>query len=123
MIQLEILRIPSSPNELLGQHWRYRKRNCDLWQKEIWYALITAGYSPQRIPYPRAKVTIHRKSHGELDPDNLVASVKPILDALRYACVLVDDSPKHLELIVTQARTPRASAPCTSIEIRPLEAA
>jgi hypothetical protein len=123
VIKLEIPRIPPSPNDLLGMHWRYRKKNCDLWQKEVWYALITAGYSPQRIPYPRAKVCIHRQSHGELDPDNLVACVKPILDALRYAHVLVDDSSKHLELVVTQARTPRASAPCTLIEIRPLEAA
>jgi len=123
MITLDIPRIPVSPNALLGFHWRYRKQNCDLWQKEIWYALISAGYSPQHLPYPRAKITICRQSHCSLDPDNLVASVKPIIDALRYARVLVDDSAKHLELVVTQTRERRSVAPRTLIEIQPLEVA
>ncbi len=122
MIHLEIPRIPPSPNELLGFHWRHRKRNSDTWHKEIVYALLTAGYPLQRLPYERAKVTIHRQSRGELDPDNLIGSVKVILDSLRYAHVLVDDSPKHLELVVTQSRDHRVT-PFTRIQIQPLEAA
>jgi hypothetical protein len=121
MITLEIPRIPPSPNALLGFHWRHRHRNSAVWQKEIVYALLTSGQPLQRLPYERARVTIHRQSRGELDPDNLVASTKPILDALRYARVLVDDSPKHLELVVTQARDHRVT-PFTRIQIQPLEA-
>lgn len=122
MIRLRISRVPASPNELLGFHWRYRKKNCDLWQREVYYALVQAGHR-NLIPYGRAQVSIDRHSHGELDPDNLIGSVKPILDALRYAHVLVDDSPAHLVLKVTQRRCPRKAAPQTLIEIQPLEAA
>ena len=119
MITLEIPRIPPSPNTLLGTHWRYRHKNSALWQKEVWYALITAGYSPQRTPYPKARVTINRRSRQQLDPDNLVGCVKPVIDALRYAHVLLDDSPNHIELVVTQTRD-RSLNPRTLIEIQPL---
>ena len=121
MIKLTIPRVPPSPNELLGFHWRYRKKNCDLWQREVFYALLQEGHR-NPVPYGRAKVTIDRHSHGELDPDNLVGCVKPIIDALRYAYVLVDDSPAHLVLTVTQQRCPRRVGPKTLIEIQPLEA-
>lgn len=120
MITLDIPRIPASPNQLLGAHWRHRHRNSQTWQDEIWFALHQAGYSTQRTPYARARVTIDRRSRGELDPDNLVGSVKPVIDALRYAHVLVDDSPKHLELVVTQLRDHRVP-PRTLITIQALE--
>lgn len=119
MITLEIPRVPPSPNNLLGSHWRYRAKNSELWRTEIAVAVHQAGGPPAK-PYPRAKVTIDRRSRGELDPDNLVGSVKPVLDGLRYARVLVDDTPKHLELVVTQSRTCR-NRPRTLIEIQPLE--
>ena len=114
---LEIPRIPPSPNYLLSKHWRYRHRNSQLWKHEIGVALYQAGYR-DRIPYPKAKVNIERRSRGGrgLDPDNLVGSVKPVLDGLRYAQVLLDDSPDHIELTVTQSRGPAL----TRIHIEPI---
>jgi len=119
MIVLEIPRVPETPNNFLGFHWRHRQRNSALWQQEISYALV--GRRPPE-PYAKARVSIERCSRGEMDPDNLVACVKPIIDALRYACVLVDDSPKHLVLQVSQTRCPRKLTPHTKIEIDPLPA-
>lgn len=116
MITLEIPRIPESPNNFLGFHWRHRDRNSKLWQMEIHYALM--GRRPPQ-PYERAKVHIDRRSRGELDKDNLYGCVKPVIDALRYSKVLVDDSPKHLELDVTQSRSFKLP-PRTLIEIEPL---
>jgi hypothetical protein len=118
VIRLEIPRVPCSPNDLLGFHWRYRKRNTDLWKREIFYALVQAGYTNPE-PYERARVTIHRQSKRTLDPDNLVGAVKPVVDALRYAQVVLDDSPAHLELIVTQEGVYN-SPPRLSIEVIPL---
>lgn len=121
MITLEIPRIPESPNNFLGFHWRHRQRNSDLWQKEIHYALLAVGESPHhRQPFERAKVHIDRRSRGELDTDNLYGCVKPVVDALRYSNVLVDDNPQHLELVVTQQRS--MLPPRTLIEIQPLPA-
>lgn len=120
-MRLEIPRVPPSPNNLLGAHWRHRAKNSELWRTEIAVAVHQAGGKPYR-PWPRARVTIHRRSRGQLDPDNLVASMKPVIDGLRYAGVLLDDSPKHIELVVTQHRTAKLP-PYTLIEIEPLETA
>lgn len=120
MITLEIPRVPPSPNYLLGKHWRHRHRNSQVWRQEVWVALHQAGYS-QRTPYPKARVSIDRRAHRELDPDNLVGCMKPVIDALRYADVLVDDTSDHIELVVTQTLD-RKLNPRTLIEIEPLTA-
>jgi hypothetical protein len=116
---LEIPRIPESPNNFLGFHWRHRQNNSKLWQQEVYFALRKGHLGPA-LPYPKARVHIERRSRGQLDPDNLVGCVKPIIDALRYALVLIDDSPDHLMLQVTQIRSFRLP-PRTRIEIQPLE--
>lgn len=112
-LMIEIVRVPPSPNYLLGKHWRFRHRNTDVWKEEVAWAVF--GKAPQR-PYLKARVTIERRSRGQLDPDNLVASVKPVIDALRYARVLLDDTADHLELKVTQSRGPSL----TRIQIEPI---
>ena len=111
---LEIPRVPSSPNYLRGKHWRVRLRESRLWNEEVGLAILTQKHRDQ--PYQCARVTINRQSRGELDPDNLVASVKPVIDALRHAAILVNDSPEYIKLTVTQSR----GAPLTRIEIQPV---
>lgn len=74
------------------------------------------AYRDRGPPYQRAQVTINRQSRGQLDPDNLVGSVKPVIDALRHAAILVNDSPDHIQLTVTQSRGPAL----TRIEIQSL---
>lgn len=113
-IILEIPRVPSSPNYLRGKHWRVRWRETKLWNEEVGLAILQARH--QDPPYPLAQVTIDRRSRGELDPDNLVGSVKPVIDALRHAAILVNDSPDHIKLTITQSR----GDPLTRIEIQPL---
>ena len=113
---LEIPRAPVSPNDLLGYHWRYRMKNTALWRQEIHYALHAQRYNG--LPLPKAKISIERRGKGTLDPDNLVGSVKPILDALRYAQVIEDDTPAHIQLTVTQVCS-RSLPARTRIEITP----
>jgi len=118
MITLEIPRIPISPNYIRGKHWRVRHRESKLWNEEVYYAVHQARVH-RDAPYQKAKVVIERRSRGELDKDNLYACVKPVIDALRYAHVLVDDSPDHLELEVTQTRHHKLP-PRTLIKIQPI---
>lgn len=113
---LEIPRVPCSPNDLLGRHWRYRSKNQNAWRDEVYYALMQSGNARLRVPFAKARVSIERISRGLLDPDNLVGSIKPVLDGLRYAKVIKDDSPEHIELTVTQSR----GKPCTRIYVQPI---
>lgn len=113
---LEIPRVPCSPNDLLGRHWRFRSKNQSAWRDEVWYALCQAGYARLRVPLPKARVSIERISRHFLDPDNLVGSIKPILDGLRYAKVIENDTPEHIELYVTQSR----GKPLTKIYVQPV---
>jgi Holliday junction resolvase RusA-like endonuclease len=119
VISITIPRVPQSINALMRIHWRYRQKHSKLWNDEVFFALHQAGYLQPRTPYAKAKVTIHRAGRRELDPDNLVASIKVVVDALRYAHVLVDDSPKHIKLIVTQSGC--YNRPHTRIDVQPLK--
>lgn len=110
--------MPASPNYFRGKHWRHRHRDSKMWNQEIYYAVHQARVHHD-APYEKVKVVIERRSRGELDPDNLYGSVKPVIDALRYAHVLVDDSPAHLELEVTQSYSHKLP-PRTLIKIQPL---
>jgi Holliday junction resolvase RusA-like endonuclease len=117
MLTLEIPRIPESPNDLRRFHWRHRHRHDKLWKDEIRYAVLQSR--PRDIPFARARVSIERRSVGRLDPDNLVSAMKPVIDALRHAGVIENDTDAHIELVVTQCQT-RSLPPRTLIEIRPL---
>lgn len=114
---LEVPVIAPSSNRVLGQHWSKRHKLQKLWHREIGWALATAGYRQPCQPYAKARVTIDRRSRGQLDPDNLVGSCKPIIDALRSCHVLADDTPAHLELIVTQSK----GSARTRIKVRRVE--
>lgn len=102
MIELVIPRLLPSRNAADKMHWRGRHAMRKLWTQEIWAALAQQWYHAG--PFERAHVSIERRGLRTLDRDNLVASVKPVLDSLKANRVIVDDSPKHLELTVTQTR-------------------
>jgi len=74
-------------------------------------------------------VQVHRYSAGKLDPDNLAASCKHLLDVLCRASIthpyglgfIEDDSSAHIELIVMQAKCKRGAG-STVVSIAPMEA-
>jgi hypothetical protein len=80
-------------------HWSERKR-----LSQYWYYLILSARPAVFTALPHAKVVFTRHSKGTLDRDNLYGSAKIVIDALRYAGVIVDDSPEHLILDCQQER-------------------
>jgi hypothetical protein len=50
----------------------------------------------------RAAITITLRTCRLLDVDNAYTCAKPLLDGLKYAGVIIDDSPKHITLYVNQ---------------------
>lgn len=64
----------------------------------------------QRIPQlRRARVELRYcpATRTKRDADNLVGTLKPAVDGLRAAGVLIDDDPAHAELMMPVIETPR----------------
>ena len=90
--------VPKSPNELRGKSWILAWK-----QSRDWRTVDAAVCGRPKNPCKdrrRLEITTHRKRR--LDPDNAVASIKPVLDALTNAGWIRDDSAKWLELEVRQ---------------------
>lgn len=94
----DIPRSPNGPKGLLRMHWAARRRYFEYWQTMV-RAQINNGHKP---PLTRQAVSISQMRRRALDPDNLVASCKPILDALTKWKLIKDDSAQWIDLHCTQ---------------------
>ena len=65
---------------------------------------LESGAVAQQKSGPRVVVRITRCSIRELDPDNLGGSVQSLVDCLRYARLITEDSCKAIDLQVSQAK-------------------
>lgn len=94
---------PNGPKGLLNMHWRARHRLKDMW------LLYVLEQRPSRWKAATGvAVHITRHSSGkEMDPDNLYASCKFVLDALVRGRIIVDDSPEHITLTVSHEKAKR----------------
>jgi len=92
--------VTNSPNKMLRMHWTERYKI----QKDYGYLLKAAIEDKHRIKYmyEYRKVEIFSYRKQLLDPDNLVGSVKLLLDAIEEAGLIWEDSPEYLSLSVFQ---------------------
>jgi Holliday junction resolvase RusA-like endonuclease len=86
-----VLTVTPSLNKIKGhwQIWNWRKRYI----KELSGYCYFAPKTPKR-----AVLRIKRYGSRELDCDNLVAGLKPLLDAMKKTGLIVDDRSKWLEV-------------------------
>jgi Holliday junction resolvase RusA-like endonuclease len=97
VIYVLLLGIPPSPNALRRMHWATRAAIAREWRHSAWAAALEARnhYCPSvGFPWLRAnvKIVIVTKTATRRDPDNAVASVKPLIDGLVDAGIIADDS-------------------------------
>lgn len=87
-LAIEIMGLPKMTNATYC-HWRIRKKDADFWKK----AVFVKAY-PKRpdAPLKKAKITVTRYSSRCPDWDGLVSGFKHVIDGLRYAKVIIDDS-------------------------------
>lgn len=64
------------------------------------------------------RVRIHVQHSRLYDYDNLVSGCKPILDSLKSLGYIIDDSPEHIELSITDEKSIERQ---TIIEVLPCE--
>lgn len=92
-LEFELPGLPESPNRRQNASWKSTHFKAKRWKDQI--ALRTCGLRPL-APLPRARVRLLRYSSVEMDPDNLAASFKPILDGLQIAQVILNDRSKNI---------------------------
>ena len=68
----------------------------------------------------RARVSITVSRCRLLDPDNAVGGVKFLVDSLRYAGIIADDTTRAIELEVRQVKVSQKTKQGTMIEVTPL---
>lgn len=105
------LPIPPSPNRIPTRNHMARHRSKRKYQRKAWTAAILQE-KPPRDPPEHVTVSAHFRVHNLRDADNLKASLKWVLDALRQAQTgkdwrngvyskcgyLIDDDPAHMTL-------------------------
>lgn len=98
--KFQIERLPSpqlSPN--WHGHWRMRHKAKEMDEEDL-VAYFLHTYSRPAIPLNRvaATVTVTRKGHQKLDPDNFSARMKGFWDGLVKCGLLADDSTDVLDV-------------------------
>lgn len=90
---------PPSPNMTVRWHWARRARERRTWRDAtVWAAreaLPRSSLSGQFKPVSVIVTFVYGVKRTR-DRDNLVASLKPVLDGLVDARVLKNDGPEHL---------------------------
>lgn len=100
MIELTIPVPTPSLNRTHGSHWSHYTKVRKAWREEVWAASVNAKCG--RPQYPRSSLTIERYGKRMLDPDNFSGGLKAVIDALKLAGLILDDSTQHITLTATQ---------------------
>tara|TARA_R110002020_G_scaffold145643_2_gene319869 strand:- start:85 stop:378 length:294 start_codon:yes stop_codon:yes gene_type:complete len=83
-------------------HWAARRKDGRDWHRAIG-AICGNGNAPGRI---ELEITVHRVRLQ--DPDNAVASLKPVIDALNRHGWMVDDDCAGVNLVAYQEKCKKA---------------
>lgn len=119
---------PKSPNRLKGHHWgtyhKHRQEVRDrLWFENEELRRLARGVTRYWPVEPPLRVTYElRYARTPRDLDNVAASVKPVLDALKHLGVIEDDKPAIVaELVTKQTKVAHVKDEGFTIELTTLE--
>jgi hypothetical protein len=115
-----------SLNKRDRKHWAVKRSDKTRLANEVMVGIGGPRYFPHP-PFARARITVERCSAGRLDPDNLAASCKGLLDVLCVPTpthpnglgIIDDDTSDHIELILRQSPAPRGAG-STSVTVEEL---
>lgn len=117
-VSMVIERVPLSPNKILGRHWSFKYSDKQDWRNRIFVAQpkwVRDQFRGKRPATVEFNVVFPKR---QLDPDNLIASLKPVIDSLKACGYIWNDSHDWLELKATQDIVSRAKGmPRTEIRV------
>jgi hypothetical protein len=110
------LNVPANPtNSTL--HWGIKMRWKNAWQEAVGWEIVKNRHRFGKLPLPKPKISFVVCSTHIKDKDGLYASIKPLLDQFKdikgynkhgevmYGSgVVIDDSPKYIDLKVEQIK-------------------
>lgn len=93
---------PPSLNVLLRMNIREQVNLKKRIRREVWVQVVAQKH---RHAFPfQVTITGTRWGKQDLDPDNLIGSLKPVIDALVWCQVLEDDTEKQVSIGVLKQR-------------------
>jgi len=85
-------------------HWAVKRKWKLVWEEEVNWTVYKNRKKFGKLPLKYAKIEIVYHQTHISDTDNMYGSVKPVVDGLVKAGVIIDDKPKYLDLTVTQRK-------------------
>jgi hypothetical protein len=85
-------------------HWAVKSAWKKAWEQEVWAGVQEHKKEFGKLPYGKASIIVYLYNVRQMDTDGAYASCKPILDGLRYAGVIIDDSPRYITFNVEQIK-------------------
>lgn len=95
-LQIVLDSIETDPNRLNGVDWRDKYNRFEKIKRDIHY--LSHNQKPE-TPLTKFKISVLRIGPKTFDWDNLVASLKPVIDGLTLAGIIFDDSWKYIKSI------------------------
>lgn len=95
-ITIQVLDLPKSPNQTKGRHWAVIQKERNEWRDKIGW-LAKSKFRGE--PFKRSQIhfNVSVGDNRRHDSDNIIASLKPVLDGLT-GIVIEDDSIDHVIL-------------------------
>lgn len=116
--------LPLPPRDLLpnrrGSLWAYR-RAAKAYRRDAFFAAKAAlhGHTPPQLAHAKVRARYyHRRISDRMDPDNSIACLKPAIDGLVDAGILVDD--REITLLPIQRGLDK-DHPHLDIEVTPAD--
>lgn len=96
-------KISKSINRTHGSHWSIARRERDEWSRWLEVSID----KPPKAESKRSLLIERWACSNGLDRDNLYGSYKQLIDAIRGAGIIVDDSDKWLDLQCVNVKSTR----------------
>lgn len=88
-------------------HWAIKAKWAKAWKEEVGWAFMQQRNKLCKLPLKFAHITINLYTTRLMDYDGAYTAIKPILDGLKVnggVGVIIDDSPKYIDLLVKQIK-------------------
>lgn len=111
MIRIVIPEATPSLNVWQRKHWAAKKRDRQRWAHMLLAEIMRLGGKQAVTASGKRRLTIERHGRRVLDDDNRVGGCKGLIDELRAFGLLVDDDPRHLELVAVDLGVAKGQSP------------